>query len=278
MERTTQKTYLQTKDFLVSQESFSLVWDEKYKMLITLPQPRNLSKYYKTQAYISHTDSQKGLLNFIYQLVKKWSLRNKRKLIEVHQNTKGSVLDIGAGTGDFLKTMKDAQWEVSGVEVNAEARKKANEKGIELLENLNALENKKFDIVTLWHVLEHLPDIENTIQKIQNLVRKDGLLIIAVPNFKSYDAAYYKENWAAYDVPRHLWHFSQESMKILFSTMTHIATKPMIFDSFYVSLLSEKYKTGKKFSLKGFWIGLRSNSKAKYTKEYSSLIYLFKKP
>jgi 2-polyprenyl-3-methyl-5-hydroxy-6-metoxy-1,4-benzoquinol methylase len=280
LNNTSDKTHINTKDFLVSGESFSLIWNDEKKLLVTQPQPskENLSKYYESSQYISHTDSKKGLLNFLYQAVKSYSLKRKVSLISKLNQGKGSLLDIGAGTGDFLKTAQNIGWIAQGVEVSEKARQLAFEKGIELNKSLDDFERKQFDVVTLWHVLEHLPNLENTIPKIEHLVKEDGCLIIAVPNFKSYDANYYKHFWAAYDVPRHLWHFSQESMKLIFSSkMKLVKTKPMIFDSFYVSLVSEKYKKGNNFSLNGFWIGLRSNLSAWKTKEYSSLIYVFKK-
>lgn len=269
-----------TKDFLVSGESFSLVWNEDHKILITQPQPlkENLYKYYESNEYISHTDSKNGLLNILYQAVKNYSLKRKVRLIEKLNQGKGSLLDIGAGTGDFLKYAKDTHWEVDGVEVNANARARSQKKGIQLKESMDDFKGDQFDVVTLWHVLEHVPDLENTVLNIEALVKEGGTLIVAVPNFNSYDAKFYKEFWAAYDVPRHLWHFSRESMKMLFtSKMTLVKTKPLIFDAFYVSLISEKYKKGNTFSLRAFWVGLRSNLSAWKTKEYSSLIYVFKK-
>lgn len=272
--------YLSVKDYLVSGESFELVHDTDLDFLKTFPQPQveELPQYYESQEYISHTDEKRGLISSLYQLVKKWSLQKKAKLILQQHGDVGSLLDVGAGTGDFLKVAKEKGWQVHGMEPNKNAAKLALEKGIDLKASLNDFEGKQFDVVTLWHVLEHIPDLEETILKLAALVRPQGALIIAVPNFKSFDARYYGKFWAAYDVPRHLWHFSKESMKNLFAENFQLKNiEPMIFDSFYVSLLSEKYKTGRKFSLKAFWIGLLSNIKAKHSKEYSSHIYCFKK-
>lgn len=274
------KKYLSVKDYLVSGETFELVHDTDSDFLKTFPQPKieELPKYYESQEYISHTDEKRGLISSLYQLVKKWSLQKKAKLILQQHGEVGSLLDVGAGTGDFLKVAKVKGWQVHGMEPNKNAAKLALEKGIDLKASLNDFEGKQFDVVTLWHVLEHIPDLEETILKLAALVKPQGALIIAVPNFKSFDARYYGKFWAAYDVPRHLWHFSKESMKNLFAENFHLKKiEPMIFDSFYVSLLSEKYKTGRKFSLKAFWIGLLSNIKAKHSKEYSSHIYCFKK-
>ncbi|AFL80717.1 methyltransferase family protein [Aequorivita sublithincola DSM 14238] len=273
-------TYLSVKDYLVSGEPFDLIYDPALDFLKTFPQPNpeELPRYYESQNYISHTDEKKGLLSGIYQLVKSWSLKKKTKLIFNLNGEVGSLLDIGSGTGDFLKTAKDKGWKVSGMEPNESAAKLALEKGIHLKTSLEEFEGIQFDVVTLWHVLEHIPNLEETVQKLASLVKPNGSLIIAVPNFKSYDAKHYGKYWAAYDAPRHLWHFSKEAIKSFFSdNFTLQKIEPMIFDSFYVSLLSEKYKTGNEFSLKAFWIGFQSNLKAKRSKEYSSHIYCFKK-
>ncbi|MCG2429956.1 class I SAM-dependent methyltransferase [Aequorivita sp. F64183] len=265
---------------MVSGETFNLVYNEELDFLKTVPQPKeeDLYKYYESEDYISHTDEKRGVFSFLYQTVKKWSLKNKTNLIFKENYGVGSLLDVGAGTGDFLIAAKNNGWKVAGVEPNKNALKLAFEKGIELESNLDKFVGNQFDVVTLWHVLEHIPNLEETVMKLSKLVKPNGNLIIAVPNFKSYDANYYKEYWAAYDVPRHLWHFSKTSIEKLFANeFTLDKIKPMIFDSFYVSLLSEKYKTGNKFSLKAFWIGLKSNLSAKQSKEYSSHIYCFKK-
>jgi 2-polyprenyl-3-methyl-5-hydroxy-6-metoxy-1,4-benzoquinol methylase len=274
------KEYLTTKDFLVSGESFGLLYDADRKMLITNPQPaeNDLSKYYESESYISHTDDKKGLLAFLYQIVKKYALSSKLKLVKTLNLKEGSLLDIGAGTGEFLKLAKDRNWDISGIEPNEKARQFAAKKNIVLVESIDDVNGEQFDVVTLWHVLEHLPDLEKTITKIEAFVKPGGSLVIAVPNYRSYDAQYYKEFWAAYDVPRHLWHFSKESMKRLFSSEMKLEkTKPMLFDSFYVSLLSEKYRSKSNFSIKALWIGLCSNLSGLNTKEYSSHIYCFKK-
>ena len=275
-----EEKYLSVKDFLVSGESFDLIYDSEFEMLKTMPQPslESLSGYYESQDYISHTDERRGTFATLYQLVKKWSIRKKLALISKENNRLGSLLDIGAGTGDFLKAAKERGWQVQGMEPNVNALKLASEKGLELKSSLEEYKNEQFDVVTLWHVLEHMPKLDEVISELSTLVKSNGSLIIAVPNFKSYDAKHYREYWAAYDTPRHLWHFSKKSMTLLFDGHFQLEkTLPMIFDSFYVGLLSEKYKTGKQFSLKGIWIGLISNLKALRSKEHSSHIYCFKK-
>jgi len=259
---------------------FDLVLDSSREILITTPQPapEDLAGYYQSQAYISHSNTQKGIVPFLYGLVQKWSLKNKINLINSLSNHKGTLLDIGAGTGNFCETSKQNSWDVYGVEPSQKAREVAAKKNIFLHQSIEDFTGQQFDVVTLWHVLEHLPDLENTITAIQKLLKPNGVLLVAVPNYNSFDAKHYKGFWAAYDVPRHLWHFSQKSMSKLFSeNMKLLKTKPMIFDSFYVSLLSEKYKTGNSFAIKALWIGFLSNIRALSTKEYSSLIYCFKK-
>ncbi len=272
--------YCTAKDYLVSQETFTLHHDVSRDILITDPQPPldSLYKYYESDAYISHTDSKKGIVSFLYQIVKKNALQSKVSLLEKLNKGIGTLLDIGAGTGDFLKQATNKGWTIEGVEPNASARKLASQKGVSLAESIEDFNGQQFDVVTLWHVLEHLPNLEETIKRIEDLINPGGVLIIAVPNFKSYDAKHYQSFWAAFDVPRHLWHFSKKSMTLLFSKKMKLEKIiPMLFDSFYVSLLSEKNKTGSQNLIKAFWVGLRSNIAAWSTKEYSSLIYCYKK-
>ena len=274
------KIFVKCKDYTVSEEIFTLYHDEEKDMLITSPQPdeENLPKYYQSDDYISHTDAKKTLIEKLYQIVKSFTLRKKVKLITKLKKHKGALLDIGAGTGDFLIAAKKAEWNIYGVEPNQDARKLAQKKELELNKNTIELDSHKFDIITMWHVLEHVPNINNQIIELKRLLKPDGYIIIAVPNFKSYDARYYHSFWAAYDVPRHLWHFSRKSINMIFSKhkMNVVDIIPMKFDSFYVSMLSEKYKTTKMNYIKAFWIGLRSNIKAMRSKEYSSLIYVVK--
>lgn len=280
MENHQKHKHLTVTDFLVTGESFDLIYDNTRDLLITTPKPAptEIAKYYDSEEYISHTDSKAGLIAFLYQWVKRYSLRKKVKLITELNNGAGSLLDIGAGTGDFLLCAKQSNWKVTGVEVNEKARIFARNKKIILSEELEDYVGQQFDVITLWHVLEHLPNLEESIKTIESLIKPGGILVIAVPNFRSYDALKYGRFWAAYDVPRHLWHFSRKAMTTLFSKKL-VLTKinPMVFDSFYVSLLSEKYRSGKSFSISALLIGLWSNILAWRSREYSSLIYCFKK-
>lgn len=248
-------------------------------MLITHPQPQNLDRYYSSEDYISHSDSDQGFINNIYQRIKKRNLRKKVKLIDSLAQGGKNLLDVGAGTGDFLLAARKGGWAVKGVEPNPIAQKRAAAKGISLNNDLEDLPLAKFHTITLWHVLEHLPNLEEQLGKLISLMEDSGSLVVAVPNYKSYDAVHYKEFWAAYDVPRHLWHFSRKSIEKLFSehSLKVVHTRPMIFDSFYVSLLSEKYKNGRQHFVKAFLIGLVSNILAWGNKEYSSIIYVLQK-
>lgn len=248
-------------------------------MLITTPIPHNLENYYQSESYISHSDKSKTVIDRIYLLVKNYSLEKKIKIINGLVDKEGNLLDIGAGTGDFLLKAKQYNWQIEGIEPNQLARNNAKQKGIILKERMDDISKNTYDIITLWHVLEHLPNLQEQITHINQLIKHQGFLIIAVPNYKSYDAKFYKNYWAAYDVPRHLWHFSKKSILKLFTPLgyTLLETKPMLFDSFYVSLLSEKYKNGKTKYIPAIMRGLLSNIKALHTKEYSSHIYILKK-
>lgn len=281
--KTPNHIYLKLKDYSVSGEAFELIQNSEYGFLETLPQPPldKLPDYYESEDYISHTDSKRNVFEKAYHLVRQISLKKKLKLINSYSTEEKNLLDVGCGTGDFLQIAKQNNWIVSGIEPNEKARSIANKKTNDSVFEINLLSKFKensFDVITLWHVLEHLPNLEDHISLFKKILKPNGTLIIAVPNYKSYDAKHYKQFWAAYDVPRHLWHFNKASISKLVSkqTMEVIKIKPMWFDAFYVSLLSEKYKSGKINFVKGFWIGLLSNLKSIRSKEASSLIYVVK--
>ncbi|MEC4113303.1 class I SAM-dependent methyltransferase [Myroides pelagicus] len=273
--------YLEVDDFSVSKETFTLYLDDEYQLLKTEPTPSLdvLDSYYESPNYISHTDSKSTFFDKVYQSVKIRAIQNKFSIIEEIQKVNGTLLDIGCGTGEFLVEGKNRGWEVIGFEPNKRARELSLSKGINLVDNLDEIDSHSVDVITMWHVLEHVVDLDTQLKQLQRILKKGGLLIIAVPNFKSYDASYYGKYWAAYDVPRHLWHFSQKSIPMLFRPYSFdlIGTHPMLFDSFYVSLLSEQYKTGRKNWFKAFRVGLKSNIEARQTSEYSSLIYILEK-
>ena len=280
MDISNKKNFLTIIDYSVSKETFDLYYDQDLDLLITSPQPspENLGRYYESNDYISHTDSKRSLFEKAYHFVKGIALKKKLNLINNCSSSKGNLLDIGAGTGDFLFTAKQNGWETIGVEPSEKAKGIAIGKGIKFSDSTQDLESHSFDVITMWHVLEHVPNLEIQIKELKRLVKPNGTIIIAVPNFKSYDANYYGKFWAAFDVPIHFWHFSKKAIQLLFQKENIKLEKvlPMKFDSFYVSLLSEKYKKGKMNFVKAIWIGLVSNWKAKSSLEYSSHIYVLK--
>jgi len=280
MDISNKKHFLTVKDYSVSKETFDLYYDETLDMLITHPQPslENLGKYYESEDYISHTDNKRSLFEKLYHFIKSIALKNKLNLINSLQPNKGRILDIGAGTGEFLSVAKNDGWKTIGVEPSDKAKAIAINKGVSFVEETSELENQSFDVISMWHVLEHVPDLDKQIKELKRLLKPTGTLIIAVPNFKSFDAKHYGKFWAAFDVPIHFWHFSKTAIKLLFEKEEMKLEKvlPMKFDSFYVSLLSEKYKSGKMNFIKAFFIGLQSNWKASQHFEYSSHIYIIK--
>lgn len=272
-------TYLTVKDHFLSKEYFKLELCNSCSLLFTNPRPslEHIGDYYKSEEYVSHSSTKKGLVNKAYGWVRSYTLKKKISLLKQLTNGK-MLLDIGAGTGHFLSKAKESGYTVLGLEPDEDARKVAlSESGVELkdLSLLHEL-NEGFDIVSMWHVLEHVYHLQQDLEKIASLVNQNGVLIIAVPNYTSFDAHYYKEYWAAYDVPRHLYHFSPKSIIPLVESKGLKFEKmlPMKFDSYYVSMLSEKYKGGS--MLKALRIGFLSNSKAKEGLS-SSQIYIFRK-
>ena len=279
----TQKSHLKLKDHSVSGDSFELLYDTSRELLYTYPKPSEteLPNYYSDTNYISHTNQQTSLFDLLYHAVRYISVGRKLRLLKSFQPKGAALLDIGAGTGFFLRAAKKRGWAVTGIEPNLSARNLANSKAPNTVfdsDTLRMLPQKSFDVITLWHVLEHLPNLDADIKTLQKLLKPNGRIVVAVPNFKSFDADYFKGFWAAYDVPRHLWHFSQQSISKVFSEvqMELESTHPLIMDAYYVCLLSNKLKTGSYQILNSFWVGFLSNCKALKSGEYSSLIYILK--
>ena len=273
---------LTVRDHSVSQESF-VVWqcsDCKLRFTQDAPDEASIGRYYQSADYISHTNTSKGLVNQLYQKVRNITLEQKAALVMRQTTSKGKLLDLGAGIGAFLHTMQQKGWEVTGIEPDAGARAQARQLyGLELQESqtLYTLPEGSFDAITLWHVLEHVHALHEYIIKLKELLKPGGKLVIAVPNYEALDSDTYKLYWAAYDVPRHLYHFSPKSMEALMSRhgLRILDKKPMWFDSFYISLLSSQYKNGKTKWLGAGWTGLRSNINALFNRDQcSSLVYI----
>jgi 2-polyprenyl-3-methyl-5-hydroxy-6-metoxy-1,4-benzoquinol methylase len=278
------KTFLNCLDNTVSRETFTIVQCEDCGFKFTNPRPseNDIGKYYKSDSYISHSNTKAGFINSTYQLVRKYTLLKKLQLISRFYKT-GKILDIGCGTGEFLNTCKSAGWHTTGIEPNDDARRMAAEKfmlDVRTEDQLKGIADGSFDVISMWHVLEHVPRLNERVAELKRLIKPNGIIIIAVPNSSSFDALKYKENWAGYDVPRHLYHFTPKDIETLFKNqgLKVFRILPMVFDSFYVSMLSEKIKTGKNQIIRSTWNGLVSNISALKTgKTYSSQIYLIKK-
>lgn len=272
--------FLTCKDYTVSQESFNIVSCKACDFKFTNPRPSDseIGMYYKSEEYVSHSDTKKGLINRLYHMVRTKTLKQKLGLISSYVS-RGTILDYGCGTGMFLKTCADAGWKAYGFEPDSDAKKLAEEKGLRVASSKEPLVGSKYDIITLWHVLEHVTDLDETLSFFSKNITDKGRLIIAVPNYVSADAKHYKEFWAGYDVPRHIYHFEINTIRKLLSKhgFSLEETKPMKFDSYYVSLLSEKYKTGAMNYIAAFLTGLKSNMAAKDPSQYSSVIYIFGK-
>ena len=277
---------LKTFDYTVSAKEFEIWQCENCTLRFTqnIPDNDSIGKYYQSDNYISHTNIKKGFINNLYHLVRSITLGNKRRLIlSLTGLKKGKLLDIGAGTGSFVHFMKINGWNITGLEPDESARMQAqtvNKIQLQTPENFFLLPEESFDVITMWHVLEHVHDLHEYLEQLKKLLKPYGKIFIAVPNYTSFDATFYKSYWAAYDVPRHLYHFSPQSLRNLFSKhgFELQSTRAMWYDSFYISFLSERYKKNKLGLLRGLLIGFYSNLKAFINKERcSSIIYIINK-
>ena len=277
---------LEAQDYTVSNEKFSIWHCANCTIRFTqdVADQNSIGKYYKSDNYISHSDTKSGLVNSLYHSIRKFTLLLKRKLIQNQTQLKsGTILDIGCGTGAFLNTMKEAGWKITGLEPDDTAITKAKslyQIHPQSSSELFNLSEQQFDAITMWHVLEHVHQLNEYFFQLRKILKDNGTLLIAVPNYTSFDAHFYKETWAAYDVPRHLNHFSPMSMELLVKRygMKIKTIKPMWFDSYYVSMLSEKYRGNKLGLLRAVLIGKISNILCLFNKrKCSSVIYVINK-
>ncbi|TAH25870.1 MAG: class I SAM-dependent methyltransferase [Cytophagales bacterium] len=280
------KKWLEVKDWSISKETFEIHQcdDCGFKFTNPIPTIEQIGEYYKAEEYISHSDTKKGIINWLYHEIRRITIKSKLQLIKNCNTEKRNLLDIGCGTGYFLESAKKDNWNVEGFEPDDTARKLANQKlNNSIHQRLDDIKAEKFDIITLWHVLEHVHDIDYLFNFLIKKLKAKGKIIIAVPNIESWDAKYYQQYWAALDVPRHLYHFQKNNIELLSNKYQLKITKilPMYFDSFYVSMMSEKYKNPQQnnivSSVKGALIGLISNILAIKKNNYSSLIYILSK-
>ena len=274
------------KDYTVSQETYAVFYCKScgFRFTQNIPDRENIGKYYKAESYISHTDSHKGIINKLYHFARKIMLNKKYRAIKnVTGKTSGELLDIGAGTGYFDNHMQQKGCTVTGIEVDEDARKVAkNNFGLEFktMDFVYQLPEKQFDIVTMWHVLEHVHDLDGYLKQIAKTLKDNGTAVFALPNYTSFDGSHYKNIWAGYDVPRHLWHFSPDFFEkfAAYYDFEIIKIKQLPFDGIYLSLLSEKYKqNGLWFFAGGFWGFISYLSGLLNTRKGSSLIYFLKK-
>lgn len=279
----TNQTVLQLKDYFLTKEDFSIVECPCCGLRFTQPRPCPdvIGKYYQSEAYYSHQENKKGFVPRVYEFVKAFNIKNKAK-IAIGGLPVGKLLDIGCGVGDFLVYVQKQGWDVHGVEPS-DAAKKIAETRLGLLPKSPSeyccFEDHSFDVITMWHVLEHIDDLHFQTSEIVRLLKPGGRLVIALPNFQSFDCQHYKDKWAAWDVPRHLNHFAPDTLRAIINSVgfQNIDTQKLIWDSFYISYMSEGF-LGHSFPLiRGAWYGLKSNCKARRNGMYSSLVYRFKK-
>ncbi len=274
--------YFICKDFVVSGESFALTQCENCKLIFTNPRPRRefINKYYESPNYVPHSKD-RSFMNTIYRWVRIYNNRNKLKVISEYSE-KGNILDVGCGTGNFLEYCKNKNWEVAGIEpVESAAKIASSVLSLPILQDiLQVEESSSFQVITFWHVLEHIYNLHEVIEKVKKLLARNGRIFIALPNNQSLDCLNYKEYWAAFDVPRHLWHFNPSSFSNFIKDhgLKIQAIIPMHFDAYYISLLSEENKSGRKNWTKAIINGYKSNSYGKKNNDnFSSLIYVIKK-
>jgi len=283
------KHVLSANDHLVTGRKFDILKNPETTILETHPRPtkEELPTYYDSENYTSHNDKSAGIVSFCYRIIKSISTRRKIRIGQnsLSKNTpqnKPRLLDVGCGTGDFLYSCLKKGWQINGIENNKNAKNNSRtEVSSFIFDDFEFLKSQpeRFDIITMWHSLEHIIDLKQTIVDMKKLLTNKGVIVVACPNHKSFDAMFYKESWAAYDLPRHLWHFDKDSISKLFveHNMQLTKTLPMYWDSFYISILSEKIISKKNKFLKGIIVGLLSNVSAMFSKEHSSLIYVFNK-
>ena len=268
---------MKIKDHFLSGEFFELVKDHHYEYYKTKPDVgiEQLSKYYDSEAYLSHQENTKGIKSFIYNIVKKYMFTRKYKWISKYVK-KGNWLDFGAGTGEFLAFLPSKHWNKMAFELNRNAIQKIKSKDLRYISDYQQ-HDTSYDVISAFHAIEHVLDIQEWFNFLKRVARRNAIIAVAVPNYKAYDAKYYQENWAAYDVPRHRYHFSKDSIRRLFreNGFEILDEKPMPLDAYYISIISETYK-GKRNLFNALRVGLLSNLKALSSKEYSSNLFIFR--
>lgn len=269
-----------TKDYLVTGNSFEVRLDQQTQIAYTHPQPNEeeLGQYYASEEYISHGNKKRSVIERIYAIAQNIMLKQKEQWLTKHSTQNKRYLDFGCGTASLVAYLNGKNWDSYGVEPSEKARN-FSAVAERLYPSIEELPQKEFDAIALWHVLEHLPDPAKFLKTFYDRLDQQGHLFLALPNFNSYDAKHYGNFWAAYDVPRHLRHFSARGIIQLCEEngFAFVESKGLAFDAFYVSYLSEQHQKNKFAFIKGMMVGCWSNLLALFTQEYSSKLYVFKK-
>ena len=280
----TEKTHIMTQDFLTTKEKFKITEDKETRVLKTIPTPKeeDLPSYYSSEAYASHQERASTPVLWVYMRVRKIAMKSKIKLISTFNTKTGDLLDFGCGLGGFLSATHAKGWSSYGIEPHQKVKTKAKKiSGREVYSTIGEAQktNKKYDVITMWHSLEHVVDLGKTIRFLYNSTKKEGKVVVAVPNHQSFDAKHYKNFWAAYDTPRHIWHFDQKSITNVFKKQGFFLERKrlMMWDAFYISILSEKNKRSRAIYFKAAVIGIISNFLSLFTGESSSITYVFSK-
>ena len=269
------------RDEFLTHEEFHLCECLSCGLQYTMPRPSQdkIGQYYQSDEYYSHKENKKGFIPRLYEKVKSRNLKKKYKLA-TGQMKPGTLLDIGCGVGDFLHTAEAKGWQCTGIEPSEDAKAIARQRTHAELFSSEAQEqfpDDSFDLITMWHVLEHVDNLDWQVEQLQRLIKPSGRIVIAVPNYKSYDGQFYKELWAAYDVPRHLSHFNKTTITKIFKTkgLKLVKTDKLVWDAYYISYLSEQYKHHNFPLVRGCFRGFISNIKARRSGEWSSMVYVF---
>ena len=275
VEQNKKNLHCETKDYLVTGESFKVYLDQNNIIGKThpIPQKEEMDKYYESEEYYPHSLNKKSLLAFLYTITRKHMHLKRLTWIRGYIKKNTSILDYGCGSGDFVKYLRSKSIDAYGYEPNY------NFCEHDFLTNQEGWKNKKYEVIVLWHVLEHIHNPFDLIQSLKKRLNKKGKILIAIPNFKSFDSKYYGKYWAGYDTPRHLWHFSRKGLGLMAkeNNFKVLKVKSLHLDSIYVSCLSEKYKRSPFPLLIGIVIGCISILKSFFTKESSSFLFVLKK-
>lgn len=280
----TDHSYMEVKDLFLSKEDFKLMKCDHCGLIFTVPRPSSdvIGNYYLSNEYYSHQQNKKGLVPRLYEAVKSLNIKKKASYA-IDGLTVGKLLDIGCGIGDFLLEVSKRGWDVMGIEPSENAKSIAKERlgflPLDPSESCSLIDHS-FDVITMWHVLEHVDDLKIQTSELNRLLKPGGRLIIALPNYQSFDCQYYKQYWAAWDVPRHLNHFSPDVIRSIIDSIgiKFVDIQKLKWDAYYISFLSERYLGHSLPLLRGAWVGLKSNCRASRSGMYSSLVYRFQKP